>query len=160
MHTFAENVLFYEGHYKVWVKEAPTFLDTRRKFIENKGKTRNQSYASVLYHPQGTDATAQIVACPVQTTSSHTTPSWNAVCTLAEVTIQAKSHYSSFAPGIEICLFHLDLCDAEPSLIFCSKFTRKVSVLSPCLFQVIVESIIIQWPYTTIRSCLLLCLTH
>lgn len=78
----------------------------------------------------------------------------------AEVTIQAKSHYNSFAPGIEICLYHLDLCDAEPSLIFCYKFTRKMSVLSLCLFQVIVESIIIQCPYMTIRSCLLLCLTH
>jgi hypothetical protein len=66
---------FYEGHYGVWVKEAPTFLDARRKFIENKTKTSSQSYVSVLHRPQGTDATIQIVAHPVQvSTSSHIIP--------------------------------------------------------------------------------------
>jgi hypothetical protein len=121
-----------------------SFLDARKKFLENKPKTGTQSYESALRRPQGTDAATQTTALPSRGSTSLLPPT--IISTQSEVSTETEDLPTPTVPAVKIRACQPSAQERRQPRIFV-RSPRPKKHAGPGLVQVHGKSRAMRSPY-------------
>jgi hypothetical protein len=131
------------------VKDGLSFLNARKKFLENKPKTGTQSHASALRRSQGNDAAAQTTALPSRGSTSP--PPRTTVSTQSEISTNTEDLPTPTVPAVKIRDCQPYALEGRQPRNICQKPPVKKHA-GPGLVQVHGKSRAMRSPYPTAAS--------